>query len=401
MTAQRILFCIPEFHGFDGATTLARDALRHLEARGHRVDCAVLRYAGGEFDPRHYLRSGQVRDYVHPIGRSLLARQSFRIGLKLLPRRVDGGHFCPPGYLRFLRRNFDLDGYDLVVGGGALFAAIAPLFRCPTVCEMHELFTHKRELLSAHGIELMCPFDSLEEELAALSYFDVIWCPSAFIRETLAARLPGVRLLDRHLSWEGVVSTDHVPRSPGPDALPRLLFVGSTAPENRPGIRVFLERILPRIREQVPAVEFHVVGWQDHDFPAGVSLAGVVGHGRLPTRDDVRAMYEQAQVVVIPRFLGGLTIKGVETLALGKATVGHPMAFSGCYEVENGRHAFVVENDADFVGAATRLLTDVELRQTMEREARAFAVETFDADRIYAPLLELAQGQVYSTTVKP
>ncbi len=369
-----------------------------MASRGHAVDCAIVSSSRTPVDNRLYHGVRCIRVYHHPLAGGLLSRQGHRLRRRLAARRPGGLHFCPPGYLRMLEAEFPLERYSLCVTVGASLGAVTNLVRCPTLCDMHELFTHKAMLLSRHGIPLASPYENLEEELECLAHFDALWCPSTQIRETLARLLPETRLLDRHISIAGLLPEGVPPASSEPAPGARILFAGSTALENRPGLYLFLREILPRIRASNSAVEFHVVGWRREDLPDCANTHGVVLHGRLPDRGDVLRLFASAHVVVIPRFLGGLTIKGVEALALGKATVGHPLAFSGCYEIRSWEHAVIASDSDEFAAAVLRLLAEPDLARRLGASAARFARTTFDPDRVYAEALELAGAPVESTT---
>ena len=390
-----ILYCLPGLHGFDGYTVLAADLFQDLHARGHHVDCAVLLEDGEPYPANARLKDARhIAFYEHPLGQGGLPRFRYRVGNRLTPRALGGRHVCPPGYFRMLQREFPLDRYDFVVTAGARFARVADLTPAPVVCDLHELFSHKAEILATHGIPLASPFESYEEEFALLSRFDYLWCPSREIYDILANRFPESSLLERHLSLPAVVDDDTKLGHPPADAPPRILFVGSTAAENQPGVRVFLRDVWPSVRRAVPDAEFHIVGWTESDLPAGTDPRGIVAHGRLATRAEVLDCYEQCHVLVIPRFLGGLTIKGIEALALGRAVVGHRMAFSGCYPIENGRHALIAENNADLASGVIHLLRHEEERRALADRARTFAREFFTPDRVYGELLRVAPRRI-------
>ena len=76
---------------------------------------------------------------------------------------------------------------------------------CPTVVDLHELFSHKVKALARHGIPLDSPYASLAEEIEAIRRFDLSWCPSTYIRRVLERVLPATIHVDRHLSFEPLI----------------------------------------------------------------------------------------------------------------------------------------------------------------------------------------------------
>jgi glycosyltransferase involved in cell wall biosynthesis len=254
--------------------------------------------------------------------------------------------------------------------------------------DLHEVFTHKTRTLRRLGITCHSPYLGLAEEVEAMRRFDLVWCPSSWSRRILGRLLRGKRLLDRQITYRCLTPEGYVPPPPRTAGPPRILFAGSTAGENVPGLALFLGRIFPRIREALPAIEFHVVGWAKDDFPVGTDLRNLVPHGRLETREEVLKVFAETDLVVIPRLLGGLTVKGMEALCLGKAAVGHPAAFSGCYRIESWTHAVVARTDGEFAEAVVRLLRDPALRERIGRRAWQFTREEFTPSNAYRGLFE-------------
>lgn len=122
--------------------------------------------------------------------------------------------------------------------------------------------------------------------------------------------------------------TDEVPRLPPPrrshDEPLRLLFVGSA--DYRPyerGIAWFVQQVLPRLQEVVPAT-FDVVGVPPH---RPVAAAGVAYAGRVA---DVAEWYERCHAVVVPMFEGsGTRLKIVEAMAFGRPVVSTSLGAQG------------------------------------------------------------------------
>ncbi|MCI0652284.1 MAG: glycosyltransferase [Planctomycetes bacterium] len=388
---MKILLCFPLPEFFDGTSALILDFLQFLRARGDAVDGAALIEGRGDSIVEPVLQPlfRRLRKFQHPLVGGALPRFSYRVGNRLRARTPGGRHFVPPGYLRWLRTELPLADYDVAVTVGSRFCRVRDLVRCPVIADIHDYFTYKAELLRGFGHRLQVPFVSRAEEIATMRPFDAIWCPSHNYRTLLAAELPAQRFIDRHLSIAsllpeaGAAEASFREECARPRTRPRLLFVGSTALENRPGLFLFLREIWPAIRARVPGAELHVIGWRAEELPEGDGRAGIVAHGKLPARRDVLARYAATDVVVIPRMLDGLTTKGVEALALGMATVGHPLAFSGCYRILSWEQAVIAESSAEFAAAVTKLLEDAALRARIGSAAARFARERFSPQAAY------------------
>jgi glycosyltransferase involved in cell wall biosynthesis len=408
---MRFLYCLFPLHGYDGYSVVARDLLEYLASKGHEVDCALLvehrtpnlRRVNKplERNARHILF------YEHPAVRSRGSWWINRLVNRLTPRATGGRHFCPPGFYRALAGHFDLSRYDVAIAASAKFSLLPRLLSCPTVVDLHELFSHKTRLLARHGVPCLSPYRDFREEVTAIKRFDVVWCPSTYIRRVLERVRPGTICIDRHITFRSVVPEGYAPPPVRTEGPPRLLFVGSTAAENVPGLVQFLQEIFPSIRRRIPSVEFHIVGWTRDQLPPNVDATNVVARGRLATREEVLAAFAATDVVVIPRFLGGITVKGVEALSLGKTTVGHEAAFSGCYRIENGKHAVIARSNAEFAAAVVELLEDPARRAAIARNAWEFSQHRFAPERAYEDLFQgleafrrLGRGRIPATTLE-
>jgi glycosyltransferase involved in cell wall biosynthesis len=386
---MRFLYCLLSGNGRDGYTVVARDLLDHLVSAGHEVDCAVLIDRPPtplSADSNRILASlsRRILFFRHP---ALRGRSSWwwnRIANRLAPRRTGDRHFCPPLFYRALRSFIDPSGYDAAIAGTAAFSRLVGLVRCPTVVDLHELFTQKAKTLARHGYPApISPYLGLGEELDAIRPFDLVWCPSAQIRKVIERALPGARPIDRHISHRAIVPDGYRPPPAPAGSRGRILFVGSTAAENRPGLILFLEEIFPRIRNAVPSVEFDIIGWDEDDLPPGFDLRNISFRGTVKSREEILSFFAGTDLVVIPRFLGGLTVKGVEALCLGKATVGHQAAFSGCYRIESWKQAVITKESGDFADAAIHLLRNPSLRAEIARNAWEFSRYRFSPERAY------------------
>jgi glycosyltransferase involved in cell wall biosynthesis len=171
----------------------------------------------------------------------------------------------------------------------------------------------------------------------------------------------------------------------------RVVFVGRmNYPPNVEGVRYFAERILPLVREDVPRVEFHVVGTDPTKEVTDLAAAGVVVHGRVP---DVRPHYRTADVVVVPLLSGGGTrVKVLEAAACGKAIVTTAFAVEGL-AFHHGEEVIVADSPAEFAQAVVRLLTKSDILAGLGRRAREVAVR-YDWDRIGLKVRQLLEQRV-------
>jgi glycosyltransferase involved in cell wall biosynthesis len=155
-----------------------------------------------------------------------------------------------------------------------------------------------------------------------------------------------------------------------------LLFVGAMHRDaNVDAVRHFCRDVLPRVRDDVPAVTLTIAGGEPpsevrrlEDEP-GVRVTGFV--------DALEPYYGRATVFVAPlRIAGGIAGKTLDALAGGCAVVTTRLGNDGLGATP-GVHLLVADEPAEFAAAVVRLLRDPALRCRLGDAARRFAGERF------------------------
>jgi glycosyltransferase involved in cell wall biosynthesis len=151
-----------------------------------------------------------------------------------------------------------------------------------------------------------------------------------------------------------------------------LVFTGSMDwLPNEDAILFFARDILPLIKKDVPDVRLTVVGrnpsrgllHETKKYPE-IEIVGWV--------NDVRPYIARHSVYIIPlRIGGGTRIKAYEAMAMGKAIVSTRIGVEGL-PVQDGRNVILADAAEEFAQATVRLLQDSEVRNRLERNARAF-----------------------------
>jgi polysaccharide biosynthesis protein PslH len=206
--------------------------------------------------------------------------------------------------------------------------------------------------------------------------FDAILCVS---REDLQKT---ARYVDAHtrlwLAPNGVSIDYFQPISPRDRAeRTRTLVFGASldVAMNQDAVHWFAVSILPRIKQEVPDVQFWIVG---RDPPATVrSLAereGITVTGTVP---DVRDYYRQAAVFVVPlRAGGGTKLKTLEAMAMGLPIVSTAVGAQGL-EVESGQHLYIADNPEIFATYVVELLKERNKAIQMGGEARRLVEQRY------------------------
>ena len=166
------------------------------------------------------------------------------------------------------------------------------------------------------------------------------------------------------------------PRREGdPDESPEsvLLFGSYAADFNRDALAFTLDAVWPEIRERRPEARLLVAGG---GLPSGLAgKARALGAEVRGEVADVRRLLLGSSVVLVPlRYGGGLRIRLLESLALGRAVVGTPTGVLGMGP-RDGVEVLAAETPADLARHVVRALADSELRLRLGAAGRRW-VET-------------------------
>jgi len=147
---------------------------------------------------------------------------------------------------------------------------------------------------------------------------------------------------------------------------PRIGFVGTLeyAP-NAQGLRWFLEKAWPLIRQSAPGVTLRLVG-KDSDNAAWRAYENVAGLGWVADADAEMATWSLA---IVPLFVGGGTRIKIATAFSQQCPVVATELGAFGYSVVNGRELLLANTPADFANACVRLLQDRRLADQLAETA--------------------------------
>jgi len=167
-----------------------------------------------------------------------------------------------------------------------------------------------------------------------------------------------------------------------------VLFVGAFAADfNVDAVRFFAEDVFPLVRERVPASRLYIAGG---GAPPEVRRLGEAeGIVFLGLQTDLTGPLERAAVFVVPlRFAGGIRIRTLEAMAMGKAIVTTSIGVRGI-PAEDGKHLIVADGEEEFAEAVAGLLEDPGRRAQLGAAAREFAWERYSTDAARGGVLAL------------
>ena len=280
--------------------------------------------------PHFYYATARLRTAAILLG-ALVRREPFRIAKSRSREAVESVEewVADPGY--------DLVHCDHLAT--SLYRQLVPT--APAVLTAHNVeWQQFAQLSTQHSnplVRMAIRADSRTTrawEAEALAQFEHVFVLSDGDRERLLSARHD--LADRISVWPIPVEVSPLPAPEGPA---RFIVLGALSSVGRVnGLRFFMARVWPGVRERVPDARLEVVGARPPaDIQAFDGKDGVRVHGFV---DDLETLLPTITACMIPLFIGsGVRVKVLELIARGIPCVGTPiglqglMPLDGCFEV--------------------------------------------------------------------
>lgn len=345
------------------------------------------------------IRAPNTRSVFHKV--LCKAHYVLKSTLTLVPLRVQ--YDCPGVIVKAARALMASDDYDVLLVEYWTMAATA----VDSTARRNVLFEHdvdlirnKERVLSARGLftklrHLLTWRLERRGQLRAYPLFDSVITLTKFDRDTIEGILKreGVTARGKGASPPvGVIPTgvdDSFFKPPaGQEEEGSVLFVGAFAADfNVDAVTYFAASVFPLVREKITGARLYIVGG---DAPSHVrDLGKMAGVTFLGLQKDLRPALEKAAVFVVPlRFAGGIRIRTLEAMAMGKAIVTTSVAIRGI-EAGDGKELLIADKAEGFADAVAALLGDPGRRRELGEAARRFARENYSMDVARQGALEL------------
>ncbi|MCA9248918.1 MAG: glycosyltransferase [Planctomycetales bacterium] len=173
----------------------------------------------------------------------------------------------------------------------------------------------------------------------------------------------------------------------------RVLFLGSLDwLPNEDGVRFFIEKIWPAVRQRRPHASFQIVGRNpSRNVQRFASAPGVELIGTVP---DVRPYLASAAVVVVPLLVGGGTrIKIFEAMAMRKAVVSTSLGAEGL-PVRSGEHLVLCDDANAFAESVVSLLENDNHRHAIAENAVQMVRQKYGAETVARQFESICQEAI-------
>jgi len=153
---------------------------------------------------------------------------------------------------------------------------------------------------------------------------------------------------------------------------------------NEEGIRWLLGSVWPRVVRKRPNARLHLAGNKMPQDLLDLQQEGVSVKGWVK---NALAYMNTRHVMVVPLFsAGGMRVKIIEGMALGKAVLSTPIGAEGIGHTD-GKNILIARTASEFTERALALLDDPALVRGLGAEARKLVLSTYSDDRIVKDLV--------------
>lgn len=155
---------------------------------------------------------------------------------------------------------------------------------------------------------------------------------------------------------------------------------------NADGIKWFLSEIWPKVAADSVAHKLYLAGRNMPDFFFAQNWPQVQVLGEVT---DATAFEKDKSILVVPlRAGGGIRVKILQAMAMGKAVVTTSMGLQGIVEAKAGEHLLIADSPADFAEALITLLHSPELCKHLGENASKLIRSHYNRALIIPQMIE-------------
>ncbi len=153
---------------------------------------------------------------------------------------------------------------------------------------------------------------------------------------------------------------------------------------NVEGIRWLLAEVWPKVIEAHPKAKLHLAGNKMPKDILAIELPGLTVNGRVPDAD---LYMSERHVMVVPLFsAGGMRVKIIEGMAMGKCVISTPIGAEGI-RCTDGTDVLLARNATEMVEHISSIIDSPELASNIGTAARALVRHHYANERIVGDLI--------------
>jgi glycosyltransferase involved in cell wall biosynthesis len=153
---------------------------------------------------------------------------------------------------------------------------------------------------------------------------------------------------------------------------------------NVEGVSWLLEEVWPRVMKKNPGARLHLAGNKMPRELMDTRLAGVTITGRVKDADQWMA---QRHVMVVPLFsAGGMRVKIIEGMAMGRAVISTPVGAEGI-DCTDDQDIMLARTPTEFAERIMELAGSPDRVRALGRNARALVRSRYSDRRVVGDLL--------------
>jgi glycosyltransferase involved in cell wall biosynthesis len=154
---------------------------------------------------------------------------------------------------------------------------------------------------------------------------------------------------------------------------------------NIQAIEWFLENVWDKLSEKYPGLKFHLAGRNMPKDLKGGNKKNIIIEGEVA---DAKAFMRKHSIMVSPLFSGGgMRIKIIEGMAMGKAVVSTDIGIEGI-SAKHGEHLLLAADPQEFIDVISKCVNDRAYCAEIGRNARRLVEEKYDNKAICERLSE-------------
>jgi len=155
---------------------------------------------------------------------------------------------------------------------------------------------------------------------------------------------------------------------------------------NQQGLDWFLEEIWPLIKSKFPQIILHIAGKAMPEKYYALEDSSIQVHGLVPDAVEYLQNYE---IFIVPLLSGGgMRLKVVEGMAVGKCILSTSVGAEGV-EYTNRKNIVIADTPQEWIYAIESLIKDVDLTQTIGKEAAILAMEKYNWENLVNAFISL------------